>query len=54
MAGVAPLSRDGGEVGHKAVHRGTKSETGADLKEMMEEDSLGVLIRDRGMWSHHF
>ena len=53
MSGVAPSSRDGGGVGHEAVHGGTKSETGADLQEMTEEDSLGVLIRDRGVWSHH-
>lgn len=48
MAGVAPPSKDGGKVGHEAVHGGTKSETGADLQGMGEEDSLGVLIRERG------
>lgn len=53
MAGGAPPSRDVGEVGHKAVHRATKSGIGADLQEMMEEDNLGVLIGDRGTWSHH-
>lgn len=37
----------------QGVNRGAKSETGADLKEMMEEDSLGVVIRDGGTWSHH-
>lgn len=40
-------------MGHEAVYEGTKSERGADLQEMMEEDKWGVLIRDRGTWSHH-
>lgn len=48
MAGVVPPSKDGGEVGHEAVHGGTKSRTGADLQGMAEEDSLGVLIRETG------
>lgn len=48
MAGVAPPSGGRGEAGHEVVRGATKSETGADLQEMSEEDSLGVLVRAGG------
>lgn len=48
VAGAAPLRRDGREVGREAVHRETRSETGADLHAITKEDRLDLLVRDRG------
>lgn len=39
--------------GHETVHGGSKSVTRAGHQGMMEKDSLVVLIKDRGMQSHH-